>query len=115
MSRAQRLTRKAAPETLREAQTWDVVKNKYLAYGLCHTCACQAAWGHQIGFSNTTRQPCDGCASLVGALPKSRPNGWRSVAGEATRNASWTGLNQVVTGDLTSVARVAGTPTPPLD
>ena len=57
------------PETLREAQSWETVKNKYLEIGLCVRCASQAAWGHQVGFSNLEHDPCDVCAPLVAELP----------------------------------------------
>jgi hypothetical protein len=65
-------------ETLREARTWETVKSKYLAVGLCHRCACQAAYGHQLGFS-LVRSPSESCAPLVSALPVAAGKGspWR--------------------------------------
>lgn len=48
------------PETLRQAQTWDAVKVRYLRAGFCEVCAAQAAWGHQLGFSHVNN-PCHGC------------------------------------------------------
>lgn len=45
------------PETLRQAETWENVKNKYVAAGLCNGCAGQAAYGHQMGF-HRIQQPC---------------------------------------------------------
>jgi hypothetical protein len=51
------------PETLRQAQTWDSVKSKYTGLGWCPQCAAQAAWGHQLGFSNV-HDPCPGCMGL---------------------------------------------------
>ncbi len=51
-------------ETLSQARHWDKRKSRYVAYGLCHRCAAQAAWGHQCGF-NRVAAPCDGCAPIV--------------------------------------------------
>ena len=67
------------PETLAQAKTWETVKGRYLAAGLCHRCAAQAAWGHQIGFSRLEHAPCQTCAAVVAAMPKQQPNGWRSL------------------------------------
>jgi len=38
------------PETVRQAKTWEGVKNEYVIAGLCNGCAGQAAYGHQLGF-----------------------------------------------------------------
>lgn len=70
------------PETLRQAKTWESVKNKALKFGLCPRCASQLAWGHQGGFT-TVHPPCAECAPLVATLPKARANGWRTVVGDA--------------------------------
>lgn len=75
------------PETPRQAERWEVVKNKALAHGLCVQCASQLAWGHQAGFASI-HPPCPQCADLVATLPKERPNGWRTVTGSA--NGKWT-------------------------
>ena len=90
------------PETLREAIRWQTVKNHYVALGLCHVCAAQAAYGHQIGFTRIN-QPCPDCAGVVAGLPDETANGWRSqsyekahkgayglpLEQEAYRSASW--------------------------
>lgn len=58
------------PETPRQASVWAVVLSNYIRFGLCHTCASQAAWGHQNGFS-TIKPPCSDCLPLVKQLPVS--------------------------------------------
>jgi hypothetical protein len=77
------------PESRTQAQTWDKVKCHAVRFGLCHACASQLAWGHQLGFVRTTRPPCHVCASVVAGLPVAKPNGWRTVAGAAHRVAAW--------------------------
>ncbi len=57
------------PETMSETRTWDVTKNHYKRDGLCHRCASQAAWGHQIGFSRLEHAPCSDCAAVVATFP----------------------------------------------
>lgn len=52
------------PETVRQAATWENVKNHYLAAGLCNGCAGQAAYGHQLGFSRI-KDPCDTCKMIT--------------------------------------------------
>lgn len=51
------------PETMIQARTWEVVKNRYLRAGLCLRCAAQAAWGHQCGF-RLIHPPCEVCRAL---------------------------------------------------
>jgi hypothetical protein len=68
---AERLT----PETAYQAIAWDRNKFRYLRVGWCHTCAAQAAWGHQLGFRRV-RPPCEACRGL--------PTG-----GVGTRAARW--------------------------
>lgn len=81
----------AKPETMSQARTWDTVKAAYLRAGLCHACAGQAAWGHQLGFGHVSppdkrgfrhgiRPPCDRCRPLVAAFPVAAPAGWRRFA-----------------------------------
>lgn len=77
------------PESEDQAKTWDKVKHNGVAYGLCHSCASQVAWGHQLGFRETTRRPCVRCIDAIAALPLPKPNGWRTVKGRATRARSW--------------------------
>jgi len=55
-------------ESIRQAQTFDVVLKKYKAIGLCHACAAQAAWGHQNGFASI-KPPCAQCVELLPGLP----------------------------------------------
>jgi hypothetical protein len=90
------------PETLTQAIEWQTVKNHYVKLGLCHVCAAQAAYGHQIGFTRIN-QPCAVCATVVAGLPDEAANGWRSQSyrktgqgayglvpeREAYRSASW--------------------------
>jgi hypothetical protein len=72
------------PETVRQAQTWETVKNRYVAAGLCHKCASQAAWGHQIGFSRVEHAPCAACRPIVDGLPAASSNAsWRRLVNPA--------------------------------
>jgi hypothetical protein len=78
-------------ETIREAATWENVKGHAFRYGLCHVCAAQLAWGHQIGFAVIEREPCDECRPLIAALPRTTGHpAWRTVAGRASRPGPWT-------------------------
>ena len=56
------------PETIEEARRWERYKNKYIENGFCHTDACQAAWGHQIGFA-LSNKPCSACVLLMADMP----------------------------------------------
>jgi len=58
------------PETLEQARVWAIVLSNYTRFGLCHTCASQAAWGHQNGFF-TIKPPCVVCLPRVEQLPVS--------------------------------------------
>lgn len=64
-------------ETLRQARTFDSNKGHYESLGLCNPCAAQAAWGHQLGFSEC-KPPCQECQPLVDRFPVAKPNQWRS-------------------------------------
>lgn len=66
-----------APETIRQAWTFDTMKRRYLRLGLCSACAAQAAWGHQLGFSRSN-PPCADCQAAVDGFPSKRPNGWHA-------------------------------------
>jgi hypothetical protein len=66
------------PETPRQAQWWEIRKNQYLNWNLCFVCACQAAWGHQIGFLRV-KAPCSDCARIVAGFPLSASAGWRTL------------------------------------
>lgn len=65
------------PESLRQARTFDATKRHYMQLGLCGRCAAQAAWGHQLGFSES-KPPCHGCQSIVDTFPVDKPGKWRS-------------------------------------
>lgn len=52
------------PETIRQALTWENLKNHYVDAGLCNGCAGQAAYGHQLGFTRI-KDPCTACRSVV--------------------------------------------------
>ncbi len=69
-------------ETLDQARAWDRVKGRYLRAGLCHRCAAQAAFGHQVGAGgwNAIHPPCADCAPLVElfAYPTASPV-WRAI------------------------------------
>ena len=70
----------AVPESMRQAQRWDVVKLRYIDAGLCARCAAQAAWGHQdnAGGWDTLQPPCGPCALVVRDFPMSTTNSlWR--------------------------------------
>jgi hypothetical protein len=70
------------PETMRQAQRWDVIKLRYMDAGLCHRCAAQAAWGHQdnAGGWNDLQPPCDRCAPIVRGFPVPTTNPlWRKI------------------------------------
>jgi hypothetical protein len=47
-------------ETLRQARDWELVKGAYLDDGFCYPCSVQAAYGHQLGFSQIA-PVCSGC------------------------------------------------------
>jgi hypothetical protein len=67
-----------SPESLSQAQHCDRNKVRYLTAGLCHTCSAQAAWGHQLGFSQI-KDPCSQCREVVAALPAPATGPWRKL------------------------------------
>jgi hypothetical protein len=67
------------PETIGQAKTWDRVKRRYLDEGLCLRCACQAAYGHQLGFRRS-HDPCAGCSPRIAAFPIQADSRWRRLA-----------------------------------
>lgn len=67
------------PETMRQAKRWETTKNRYLAAGLCVTCASQAAYGHQLGFARI-HPPCDKCMSAMVSFPIQATTVWRRLA-----------------------------------
>lgn len=76
--------KRARPETLQQARTWERTKGRYLAAGLCHACAAQAAWGHQCGFTGI-KPPCAACTPLVAAFPTPAVAPWRKLLRQNTR------------------------------
>lgn len=82
MKRSASVSRSRAdkPETLSQAQTWERRNNQYLAAGLCHRCASQAAWGHQLGFGRLEHSPCATCRPVVATFPNQASQGWRTLA-----------------------------------
>ena len=72
------------PETLRQAETWENVKNKYVAAGLDNGCAGQAAYGHQMGFARI-HPPCPACQLITlpqDLIDRHGDRGARWLAGE---------------------------------
>ena len=78
--------RHAQPETREAARGWGNRKTNYLNAGLCHACAAQAAYGHQLGFSHV-RPPCGACQPLVDAFDVPAVNGWRTLRAAFKRGA----------------------------
>jgi hypothetical protein len=72
----------AAPETLRQAQRWQAIKDRYVIEGLCDCCAAQAAWAHQNRGDtwSSIHPPCAACQAVVTGLaaPTSSPH-WRKI------------------------------------
>ncbi len=92
------------PESLRQAQRWEVHKGEYLRLGLCHPCAGQGAYGRQCGFGSV-RPPCGDCLPLLGRLPVSAPNGWRRFAKDPASALTLTADLQPVSSDLSLPGR----------
>jgi hypothetical protein len=78
------------PETMGQARKWQSRMNIYLKLGLCHKCACQAAYGHQLGFAphehvsrtgnvalEGVHPPCDQCQPIVDTFPVEAWGKWR--------------------------------------
>ncbi|MCU4298184.1 hypothetical protein D3I60_14070 [Brevibacterium permense] len=65
-------------ETSRQARRWQGVYGWYDRAGLCPRCCAQAAWGHQLGFSNV-KPPCLPCSVIVAAFPVTAANGWNQL------------------------------------
>lgn len=75
-----RTPKAARPETVRQAERWDVVRNLAGSLGLCDRCAPQYADGIAVGFTSV-RPPCPACANLLDALGgQPKPSGWRVLA-----------------------------------
>lgn len=71
-------------ESAGEARWHQTTTNAYLAAGLCHSCAAQAAYGHQLGWSKVN-QPCTVCRPIVAAFPQPQVNDWRSKPRDASK------------------------------
>lgn len=67
----------AIPESPSQAKAWDLRKKRYLRAGLCHACAGQAAWGHQLGFQ-AVKEPCMTCMHVVLEFARDEAGLWRS-------------------------------------
>lgn len=69
-----------------QARRWDWIKTRYLQDGFCDACAAQAAYGHQLGFSQVA-PVCDRCR---GKVPTYREAGERAHhwAGSVLRSAA---------------------------
>jgi hypothetical protein len=52
------------PETIRQAKRWDVWCDEYADTGFCPVCSAQAAWGHQLGFTQV-RAVCSVCTGMT--------------------------------------------------
>jgi hypothetical protein len=73
------------PETTAQAVYWETIKNRYLAAGLCYSCAVQVAYGHQMSFLRI-KPPCDSCRGVaVPELIVSRHGG----RGQQWLNGHW--------------------------
>jgi hypothetical protein len=77
--KARKPSKAQQPETVGQAMRWDRVKTRYLQAGLCHKCAAQAAWGHQIGFA-LSHPPCALCAPIAATFPTDTAGDWRKLA-----------------------------------
>jgi len=67
----------ARPETVRQAERWDLIRNLAAQLGLCDRCAPQYADGIAVGFA-IVRPPCPACANLLDVLGgEPRLSGWR--------------------------------------
>jgi hypothetical protein len=85
------------PKTLRQAKRWQAVKDRYVADGLCHRCAAQAAWAHQDhgDTRETIHPPCVACEPIVAEFPAATPSVvWRKIVHPQAR-ASMTPANAV--------------------
>lgn len=89
------------PESLSQARAHHRLTNRYEQAGLCRTCAAQAAYGHQLGFTKVNA-PCDWCLPVVQAFPKPAARKWRKLTTAADERAPQESGSPC---DLGSVAR----------
>jgi hypothetical protein len=80
------------PETLSQARTWEYARGFYLADGFCDRCAVQAAYGHQVGFSQV--------ASVCPECHGKRPT-YRNAGEHAQR---WAGVTLILPAQHQSAA-----------
>lgn len=66
------------PETAHQATRWDRHAARYGTAGLCRPCSGQAAWGHQLGFSQV-HAPCAACTPMVATFPLATTTAWRKL------------------------------------
>ena len=64
------------PESRVQAKEFDRRKRAYRDAGLCHACAAQAAFGHQMGFLQV-HPPCASCVPIVMGFPYPAEGSWR--------------------------------------
>jgi hypothetical protein len=70
------------PETLRQAQRWQAIKDRYVLEELCDRCAAQAAWAHQNRGDTwqNIHPPCMACEPIVENFPAATPSpAWRKI------------------------------------
>jgi hypothetical protein len=71
------ISKAARPETVRQAERWDVVRNLAGQLGLCDRCAPQYADGIAVGFA-IVHPPCTACVNLLETFGgQAKPSGWR--------------------------------------
>jgi len=81
------------PETPGQVEVWEQIKRQYVRLGLCHRCAAQAAYGHQLGFRALTTppheggEPCPECAPVVATFEFDAPGPWRKASRDRLRGA----------------------------
>lgn len=80
-------SRRTESETLSQAREWDKTKMHYVRLGLDHRCAAQAAYGHQLGFTQV-KDPCSACLKVIVGFPTPQPGLWRSHSRRRTRGFS---------------------------
>lgn len=92
--------RRAAPETVAQAQRFGTRLAAYLRLGACEPCAAQGAFAFQE-HAGPSRPPCAECAPLVAALP-----------GEPQPRTGWKLPTRAFPAHLTRPRAVPGSDTP---
>lgn len=75
------------PESRAQAREWDNTKLAYRRLGLCHRCAAQAAYGHQLGFV-PVEPPCGSCLPVVLRFDLDAGGVWRKASKGLRRSAA---------------------------